>query len=883
MRRNISLYINGQLADLENDSIIQFNYTMEELTNPAIVKNSYSQQVALPSTPRNNKIFGHIAQADRATPRGINTAALRLFSTVNNNTPVNFNAMARVPFIITEDGNLIERGYLKLDNIERKGASYTYKVSLYGGLGSFFYNLSHSEDGQSLTLADLDYIEGRKLDFRIYKTSVLQAWEELSNSETYDKTSRWHIINFAPAYNGIPDNDFDADKAICDSNLSIYPASYTDEDGKVWTANNFVELSEEYTEWQTKDLRSYMQRPVMRMRAVIEACCDPAQNGGYTVHLDPTFFNNRNPYYNKAWFSLPILRTLELASADGTEDVSYIGGFSDAGRYAVLSVRYTANIEGATANITINVRQELQTNVYTLIDGQEIYLGVGGEPTNIEYTLRALDISGNIIFTSTGASECIYTWAEAQNKGIGAGCELEIENMTNVASIELYAALEQYDGIAVYNAAGDKISDDYYLTFAPTPSATNELSYTSAQSARSGSLITQEALLHTKKTPADYLLSYCKTFGLHFLYDKANKAISIVSRNTLYGSGRIINLNSKIDHSKAITITPYVFDCRWYDFIHPNNDGDFAEYYKNIYGNQYGAQVVNTGFDFNAEHKEVMESVLFQGACEVRERSKYYNSIVQYEGTEALEASDGALQDSAGEQIYTVTGEGKYYPSVLLDAQHKGQYVDAEGDTEEQEIATVPASATIKYFDAIYKSYDAFSKVQFHDKENSPVEMRDVLMFFDGMASAYVNVTDDTPQMLTLNEGTPCWLLTKTDAPIKVARFVRFNETHSLDFGAPQEVDIPDITYPAEGTIYARGWQAYIADRYDVDTKVVKCFVDLRGVQVNENLLRNFYVFENALWVLNKITNYTMTSYTTTECEFIKVKDKNNYIKGQKY
>lgn len=880
MRRNIALYINGQLADLDNDSIIQFNYTMEEMTEPAIVKNSYSQQVSLPSTPRNNKIFGHIASVDKKTPATAVTMARRVFAMTRDSNPAGFNAMSRVPFVITEDGNLIERGYLKLDSIEHKGASHTYKVSLYGGLGSFFYNLSYSEDGRSLTLADLDYMEGQRLDFRIYKTAVQQAWEELAKDGAYNKT-RWQIINFAPAYNGIPDNDFDADKAICDVSLSIFPDTYTDEDGKEWTANNFVELSEEYTEWQTKDLRSYMQRPVMRMRAVVEACCDSRQNGGYAVHLDPTFFNNTNPYYNKAWFSLPILRTLELVSGDDAEEVTYIGGFSSGGRYAVLSVGYKANIEGATANITINVRQELQPNVYTLIDGQEIYLGAGATPTNIDYTLRALDINGNIIFANKGVSACRYTWSEAQGKAVGAGCKLSIANMTNVAYIELYAELKHTEGVKVYNAAGEKVADDYYLTFAPTPSATNELSYTSAQSARSGSLITQEALLHTQKTPADYLLSYCKTFGLYFLYNKANKAISIVTRNTLYGSGKTINLNSKIDRSKVITITPYVFDSKWYDFEHANNDGDFAEYYKNIYGNQYGAQVVNTGFDFNAEHKEVMSSVLFQGACEVREKSKYFNNISHNIGEEVLEASDGELLDSASSPLYVIS-ERRYYPSVLLDAQHKAQYVDEDGDTEEQEIATVPASATIKYFDAVYKSYDGFSKVQFHDKENNPVEMRDVLMLFDGMASAEVTLTDDTPQMLTLNEGTPCWVLTKPET-MQIAHFVRFNDSHSLDFGTPREIDIPDTTYPTEGTIYNRGWQAYIADRYDVDTKVVKCFVDLRGMQVNESLLRNFYIFDNALWVLNKITNYTMTSYGTTECEFVKVKDMQNYTNGQKY
>lgn len=866
MRRNIALYINGQLADLDNDSIIQFNYTMEELTDPAIVKNSYSQQVSLPSTPRNNKIFGHIANVDRVTSMG-------------------FNAMVRTPFIITEDGNLIESGYLKLDSIQRKGASLIYTVSLYGGLGSFFYNLSYTENGESLTLADLDYMDGEKLDFRIYKTTVTQAWEELAKNGAYSKT-RWHILNFAPAYNGIPDNDFDADKALCDPALVVYPPTYLDNEGEEWTASNFVELSREYNEWEVKDLRSYMQRPVMRMRSVIDACCDPAQNGGYTVKLDPAFFNDANPYYDKAWFSLPILRTLELASEDGEENVGYDGGFSSGWYNVTMHLRYKANIEGATANITVNVEQSISSrNNRDLADGEQIVIGYKyGDAiiaTNITYTLRALDINGNVIFTAAGTSACQYTWSQAQAMGVGGGCELSISNMTNVASIELVAELGNYeDGLAVYDKSGVVVASDYYLSF--LPSGDNTISYTSAQSARSGSLITQDALLRTKHSPADYLLSYCKTFGLHFLYDKANKAISIVTRNTLYGGEAIVDINKKIDRSKAITITPYVLKSKWYDFAHTNEEGDFAKYYKTIYGNQYGAQVVNTGFDFNAEHKDVMESVLFQGACQVSKRSKYYNVISQGSGTEILEASDETLYDAFSELIYVIGGR-RYFPSILLDASHKGQYVNKDGDTQEREILTVPASAEIEYYDPVYKSYDAYSKVQFHDNADAPLELRDVLMFYDGTAEATVTVTDDTAKMLSDNEGTPCWILAVPTAPIQIARFVRFTSTHSLDFGTPRELDIPDAAYPTTGTIYDRGWQAYIADRYDVDTKVVKCFVDLRGMQVNENLLRNFYVFDNALWVLNKITNYTMTSYTTTECEFVKVKDKNNYTTGQKY
>lgn len=70
-------------------------------------------------------------------------------------------------------------------------------------------------------------------------------------------------------------------------------------------------------------------------------------------------------------------------------------------------------------------------------------------------------------------------------------------------------------------------------------------------------------------------------------------------------------------------------------------------------------------------------------------------------------------------------------------------------------------------------------------------------------------------------------------------------------------------------------------DRYDVDTTVLRCKVNLGGMQVGQNLLRNFYWFDNSWWVLNKISNHSLTTYDLTDCEFVRVQDKDNYTNGQ--
>jgi hypothetical protein len=61
------------------------------------------------------------------------------------------------------------------------------------------------------------------------------------------------------------------------------------------------------------------------------------------------------------------------------------------------------------------------------------------------------------------------------------------------------------------------------------------------------------------------------------------------------------------------------------------------------------------------------------------------------------------------------------------------------------------------------------------------------------------------------------------------------------------------------------------------------CRVDFSGMQVGQDLLRKFYWYDNSLWVLNAIRNYSLTTYDPVECEFVQVQDKSNYLNGQTY
>ena len=70
----------------------------------------------------------------------------------------------------------------------------------------------------------------------------------------------------------------------------------------------------------------------------------------------------------------------------------------------------------------------------------------------------------------------------------------------------------------------------------------------------------------------------------------------------------------------------------------------------------------------------------------------------------------------------------------------------------------------------------------------------------------------------------------------------------------------------------------YQRDRYDDDTYKMTCKVNLRGMRVGQDLMRKFFYYDGAVFVLNKIINHSLTTWDDTECEFIKVQDISNYL-----
>lgn len=918
MRRKISLYIGNQLADLDDQSFILFNYQMDDLSNPTIVKNSYSQQITIKGTPANNRIFGDYFRVDR---RVANTGG---------QTGVDFNASQKVPFIIyNEMSEILESGYVKLDSISRQRQDIQYKVTLYGGLGSFFYALSYDENGNKRTLADLDYLQtgspDTELNFVINAQSIQEAWRRLREDTT--AAPMWDVINFAPAYNGIPEGNFSPDKALVDPTEVGLRDSITDGEVTYTPKSGYtiVNLAQAHDEWAVKDLRSYLQRPVFSMKAFWDAICNPANNGGYEVDAsviqDYTKFGN----YSSLWMTLPLISSIgsiKQVSGDLTISMSSTPTSGNSvGRFDI-----TGSVPAGTkvvANLHCKMRWNMPSgaNSYTSLSPIATYrsgrnttskisaifiqaVAYGSDDTVVGGSKIKAYASG-LRSLSEVAAQCGYTPAWAANYE-----SLSITEYTKVSAgvfelpNELAFTVEAQDVayykilVSVYpgtghtsEGSGENTSWSEYTgtgaistpvmfvdydtgytpasTFIVAGATADSITYTSSESLRSGAAITKAMLLSTSRTPAEYMLSFCKIFGLYFTYDNASKKVTILRRNDLY-QDETIDLTKRVDLSKGVSIKPLVFDAKWYDFMLEGVGGAFSDEYENVEGIPYGIQRVNTGYDFNADSVNLMESVVFKNAATILARSKYFN--------------------------YIFKGQ-TFQPSPFLDKGNTYTLWSPDGETLETDISCPPNSATLEYYNENpnYKGYDINSarKLELRTADNKPVDGADILVFHEGWNRYdYFKLTDDVPAMDVLNDGVPCWLLgaggTGADGlniPI-FQRYVYGNISlieDSLDFGVPHQMDIPGVRHSEGCTVYERGWKNYISDRYDVNTKVMTCRVNFAGIQVNQELLRKFYWYENSLWVLNAIRNYSLTTYDPVECEFVQVQDKNNYLTGQTY
>ena len=958
MNKNIKLYINGIEADLTEDISLPITYVQEDLTNPTIVKNSFSKTVTLPGTKTNNSIFGQFYKLDRFT----------INHTGNTTVGVEYDPSKRIPFQIYKNSNIVESGYLQLNAVNIDSYKVSYDTTLYGGLGDFFYGLSYKENGEKLTLADLNYKD--VLTFKINKEYI---------QDCFNNPMDGRLLTFIPSLNGLYD-DFDNDTCLINTNNStIFPTEQTEGNIKYTTYNGFglAKLNKSYDEWEIRDLRSYKQRPALRLAKLVTSILD---NSGYKYELDPKFFNARNPYWTDTFIALPLLSSngeneiTQRAQLDKYLSNKFIVGESTA--EVIIDGNVTWIIDGVTGYFTVKNGEGITAT------GDRIDLSKVSDSSTIDVNL---DI--NITFTATGISNedelymCLYRSVYNEESNY---TQTYLQTRT---FLQFQLTVVNSDGTYTespwYNFAGERsyddsfnninknnttvgtfkrISDNKYAfvdennnnTFRLTVKSSKKsdtirlqlrtnwvkqeagedrgasylfedkilkenvpentvlgniesdwdvneysLEIKSPSGIGSGSVITQDTILKTENTPADYLLNIGKLFGWYYVKDINEKKISIMSRETFF-KNKIVNIEDRLDYSKNFNINPVLFDKKWYKMTLNTPETYFAKKYNKEYDLDYGQKRIDTGYNFNTETTNLYEDSIFDNVISVRDSDKYYRTFYDKNDNEV----PCFVNDNLSYQLFHKNDVSKEITSVEQNLY--GVNIIDKNKTREWN--------GLRGTDCMVKS--CFYSLD--NDEKSLEEISNSILFYNGTRDLLdiknkpikYWITDDLPEMADLNNGQPCWLYTNSDKDTRgnkiailrttLPQFIKYkteqkrytggttehtisidtgNVKQSLDFGLPKEIYIDGLNYSENTTIYDNYWKRFYNDQFNVNTKKVTCYVNLSDWDVKQELLRQFYYFNNGIWILNKIDNYDVTSNNTTRCEFIKVQDITNYTK----
>lgn len=884
--RNIRLYIGGMRADLDKSLTIPFTYQTTDAESPTAVKNSYSKTVTLQGTDTNRRLFGGLWHLDSLVQNG------------GSGVGIQFNPMKRVDFLLYVDEMIVERGYCQLLSIARKGRDYTFSVSLFGGLGEFFYNLQTDSDGESRSMASLDFEDD--LSFRINAAHVQSVWDAMLGGTLPD-------IAFVPMHNGVPEN-IDGDKMLIRG--GGIPSTVTDGSDTFQAKGGYLlaTCKRKYTEWEVGDLRSYLQRPALRLKSFIKACIFGQNNGGWTVALDGDFFSDNNPYYTHTYILLPQLNVTE-----STEDICDSGSVAAEDEAVALSKSKILTPSGSCLDIDgqeVSMADEAGNAYLKLTLPVQIALQGVASQGNLYLTNRvshhtenkcicmmvaATDDDGNVVavsnryvFTSKSHRNEVadlqkpaapLPTSDAQIEGYftytnGAYVfrsddspantfALTIDKIPRPDSTERKITLALYiqtspQGIGTlntnrkgYNSSNVYVSNSQIRAKVVSGSS-NSLQLVEPTQYATDSEVTQDALLNSLDcTPLDLLLSITKRFGLMWIQDNREKRVSLLLRRNYY-TGEVEDIHERIDYSKGLKITPCACESNNYNLEDDYPETTLSKAYESDFGRVYGGVRLKTGYDFGKDKVDMMKDTKLRGFVE------------------------GAL---SGAGYWKYRNNGGALPSAICDGISVTYYKESGGEVETKDV-----DYNLFNVGAVEKANSPALGVASmnEDGEESAEDVAPALVFFQGgEVGGDWHLTDDIGVMATLNNG-PCYIWDPTLPAARIPRFGRVatfdGETLSLDYGTPKMTYYtPDVSLAPEQAIYHRYWETYLSDLLRRDTKKVECYVVFPPHLDMRQQMRRFYLFDRSLWVLNKVSDYDPTKEESVKCEFVRVINREAY------
>ena len=267
---------------------------------------------------------------------------------------------------------------------------------------------------------------------------------------------------------------------------------------------------------------------------------------------------------------------------------------------------------------------------------------------------------------------------------------------------------------------------------------------------------TKKQLLSNTSSPASYLISYCKIYGIYLDVDYFGKKLTLTRLPNFFNREKINEL--KVDLSREIKITPLSFDKASYTFDYAEGDSEFLKKYKDTYDIQYGSKKVNTGYRFDASTAPYIDNNIYRQGVDSIDQSIYYRYpyfAKNYFGTNVLFTYPVGLMDEANLPTYKLFDMDTYNNSREI------KTVDGEMSPDWYPGISDESSSTLYGYNVVNSGYqfmnewwgglkpqvwqDSFPKLQCHSEDNKAVDGKNILVKFSGFRQAKYGHLISTP------------------------------------------------------------------------------------------------------------------------------------------
>ena len=857
--------------EIELDESVQFAITkqFEDLSNPTAIINDWSKTVSIPFTATNNEIFGHIYNPDR----------LIVVGTSDTLTGIYFDPTKKLDMRLQYGDNVLMTGYAKMNEIKQSKGKGTYEITLFGQLGKVLQEMSKITFDTATN--DTKYlIDGSKyLEEYINKELVYNSWKSTGQTQ-YNLQEKWYyimnpqtgefvkkpnlsykttdIIGFAP--NNAFDNGFDY-KTFQSTTAKF--ETFT----SVLENTNFEEMTGVSPDRvipngllprEIGEYRSYLQLPFIYWNKFFQMFNKKVTElTGYNIELDDTWFNSSNPYYGN-------LVMMAARPYDNQSDEVYTNGYYFrilGGTNLRWDSAWNANQDGYLGISTIASEKNesyplLTSSTFTVTTNEKVWLSpikfvmqvpanfANGKRQPIKWkTFKTLQIRKDIINADTNATiDSTYVFYGPSEKptyrnfivpeesyevnGSFNGWDITLPAQTITKNIGSATHLKVKYTARFNAAAGDTPWESNGGTYNPkgnsylSPKTLPDMTaVTISFPVTTGTKITFNDLWNNEFNPFSEIVKYCKIFRIAISVDDVNKTIKYTRQNTYFNSYKILDWTDKMDFSKDYTIKPVSFENKYVLFNYEKSDLKGQEDYQKRFGYNYGEKMLNTNYNFNNETKKLFE------------KEKVYTSINN---------SDNVLSRTSlfenKQIVYTTTDE------IFV----------------------------------LCKDKDDKYKKQFGN-----------YFFFQGLASfstqppmRNVEITDDSD--LQIDNNIRCY--GQSWNYIDVSTYPKLN-TIWTDNGQKKLCifNKPSTTYStaqdftdAKG-IYDLFWKNYLDERYNIQNKIMTCYLKLTQTDFVNFKFSNFVKIGNMIYFVNKIYDFNVESNGTTKVDFISVQDINGY------